>query len=267
MPLPLPSASCLSHLLAQPRTALGVFVPAGLSDLADEARMLGALSRSGAALFEIGMPTADLVFDGPVIASAYRQALRRGTGLSRLQQTVERAATLAPTVVVAYAASLQQHGPGRFAARLAQAGASGVMVPDLPADHAAAWHQTARVAGLLTPALVPRHTDEEELGGLAAAASGWLYAPAGTGRTGFRGRIDTAALAHEVGRLRAASTLPVVSGIGLSTPAKAALVAPLVDAVLIGTPIVRALTTAPHNTPQLVAKFAAAIASHQVSHG
>ncbi|WP_274912503.1 tryptophan synthase subunit alpha [Streptomyces sp. WZ-12] len=253
--------------MSRPRTALGVFVPAGLSDVADEARMLGDLSRSGAALFEIGAPAADPVLDGPVIASAYRQALRRGTDLARLQQTIERAAALAPTVVVAYWASLQQHGPSRFAARLAAAGACAVMVPDLPADQAVAWRQATGSVGLLAPALIPRQMPKEKLGAVAAAASGWLYAPASTGPTGYRGPLDTPALAQEVERLRATSTLPIVSGIGVSTPAKAAAVAPLVDAVIIGTPIVRALTTTPHNTPSMVAQFAAAVAARQVHHG
>ncbi|MFJ5590772.1 tryptophan synthase subunit alpha [Streptomyces noursei] len=152
MPVSLLSSSALSQLLCRPRTALGVFVPAGLSDVADEAGMLDDLSRSGAALFEIGAPAADPVLDGPVIASAYRQALRRGTDLTRLQQTVEHASALAPTVVVAYWASLRQHGLGRFAGRLAAAGACGVMVPDLPADQAVAWQQTTGSVGLLAPA-------------------------------------------------------------------------------------------------------------------
>ncbi|MCE4948409.1 tryptophan synthase subunit alpha [Streptomyces albulus] len=267
MPASLLSSSALSQLLCRPRAALGVFVPAGLSDVADEAGMLDDLSRSGAALFEIGAPAADPVLDGPVIASAYRQALRRGTDLTRLQQTVEHASALAPTVVVAYWSSLQQHGVRRFAGRLAAAGACGVMVPDLPADQAVAWHQTTGSVGLLAPALVPRQMPEERLGEVAAAASGWLYAPANAGPTGYRGPLDTPALAQEVGRLRAVSTLPIVSGIGVSTPAKAAAVAPLVDAVIIGTPIVRALTTTPHNAPQLVADFAASVTAHQVHRG
>ncbi|MCZ0974361.1 tryptophan synthase subunit alpha [Streptomyces albulus] len=264
MSVPLPFLPPLSQLLSRPRTALGVFVPAGLSEVADEADMLGDLSRSGAALFEIGAPAADPVLDGPVIASAYRQALRRGTGLpvSSKRSSALRAGA---TVVVAYWASLQQHGVGRIAGRLAAAGACGVMVPDLPADQAVAWQQTTGSVGLLAPALVPARCPRR-LGEVAAAASGWLYAPANAGPTGYRGPLDTLpSLRKSAGSAR--SALPIVAGIGVSTPAKAAAVAPLVDAVIIGTPIVRALTTTPHNAPQLVADFAASVSAHQVHRG
>ncbi|GAA2657724.1 hypothetical protein GCM10009864_25300 [Streptomyces lunalinharesii] len=141
------------------------------------------------------------------------------------------------------------------------------MVPDLPFDQSAAWQQVTGSVGLLAPALVPRQVSRERLGEVAAAASGWLYAPASTGPTGYHGPLDTPALAQEVERLRAGSTLPIVSVIGVSTPAKAALVAPLVDAVIIGTPIVHALANAPHNAPRLVAEFDDALAARQVNRG
>ncbi|WP_238570649.1 tryptophan synthase subunit alpha [Streptomyces inhibens] len=71
--------------------------------------------------------------------------------------------------------------------------------------------------------------------------------------------LDIPALADFTRRLRSASPLPAVSGVGISTPALAARVAPLVDAVVIGTPIVRALTTVPGQAPALAASFAQAL--------
>ena len=109
---------------------------------------------------------------------------------------------------------------------------------------------------------MPRHTADTDLATVAADASGWLYAPASTAPTGYRGPLDIPALADFTKRLRAAIPLPVVSGVGISTPALAARVAPLVDAVVIGTPVVRALTTAPEQAPALTAAFAQALNSH-----
>ncbi|MFE0796302.1 hypothetical protein ACFZAG_26675 [Streptomyces sp. NPDC012403] len=81
------------------------------------------------------------------------------------------------------------------------------------------------------------------------ALSAHGYAPASTAPTSYRGPLDVPALADFTTRLRAASTLPIVSGVGTSTPALAARVAPLVDAVVIGTPVVSALMTAPEQAP------------------
>ncbi|MFC6702797.1 tryptophan synthase subunit alpha [Streptomyces thermocoprophilus] len=80
--------------------------------------------------------------------------------------------------------------------------------------------------------------------------------------TGYRGPLDVPALADFTTRLRAASPLPVVSGVGISTPALAERVAPLVDAVVIGTPVVRALMTAPEQAPALTTAFAQTLNPH-----
>ncbi|MFD5111668.1 tryptophan synthase subunit alpha [Streptomyces sp. NPDC058391] len=76
-------------------------------------------------------------------------------------------------------------------------------------------------------------------------ASGWLHALVGAAPTGYRGPLDLAALSAAVRRLRSTGALPIVSGVGISTPRLAAAVTPLVDAVVIGTPVVRALDQDP----------------------
>ncbi|MFE6160002.1 tryptophan synthase subunit alpha [Streptomyces sp. NPDC056486] len=133
------------------------------------------------------------------------------------------------------------------------------MVVDLPDHQTARWQAAAKDANLHTPRLIPRHRADTDLAQVTAGASGWLYAPASTAPTGYHGPLDIPALATFTGRLRAASPLPVVSGVGISTPALAARVAPLVDAVVIGTPLVRALATDPGQAPALTAAFAQAL--------
>ncbi|MEU8784812.1 tryptophan synthase subunit alpha [Streptomyces sp. NPDC048637] len=253
------TADPLHTLLTQPRCSLGVFVPAGLHPLAAERRHLDQLAQAGADLFEVGLATEDAALDGPVIQAAYHRALRRGNALDAAVRAVEHAARLRPTVVMTYWEPVRRHGPEHLARLFADAGAAGVMVVDLPAHQAGRWHDAARDAGLRTPRLVPRTIPDTSLPAAVAGASGWLYAPASTAPTGYRGPLDVPALADFTQRLRAVSPLPVVSGVGISTPALAARVAPVVDAVVIGTPVVRAQTTAPGQAPALTAAFARAL--------
>ncbi|MEV8293131.1 tryptophan synthase subunit alpha [Streptomyces rochei] len=255
----LATTDSLHTLLAQPRCALGVFVPAGLPPARAERRQLDQIARAGADLFEIGLAHHDAGLDGPVIQAAYRRALNRGNVLARALRAVEHAAGLRPTVVMTYWDPLHRHGPEHLAQLLADAGAAGAMVVDLPDDQAERWQAAANAAHLSTPRLVPRHLTDTRLATVAASASGWLYAPASTAPTGYRGPLDVPALADFTTRLRAASPLPVVSGVGISTPALAERVAPLVDAVLIGTPVVRALMTSPEQAPALTTAFAHAL--------
>lgn len=236
-----------------------MFVPAGLHPPHAERLHLDQIARAGTSLFEVGLAHHDAGLDGPVIQAAYRRALRRGNVLAHTLRTVEHAAGLRPTVVMTYWEPVHRHGPEHLTRLFADAGAAGAMVVDLPDHQAERWQATAQDAGLHTPRLVPRHSTGPDLARVATGASGWLYAPASTAPTGYRGPLDIPALAEFTGHLRAASPLPVVSGVGISTPALAARVAPLVDAVVIGTPIVRALATDPDQAPALTAAFARAL--------
>ncbi|MFD9288380.1 tryptophan synthase subunit alpha [Streptomyces sp. NPDC060030] len=224
-----------------------------------EQRHLDCLAQAGADLLEIGLPHTAPFLDGPVIQSAYRRALRNGHVLDRTVRAVEYAARLRPTVVMAYWDSVSRYGPDYVAGLFSDAGAAGVMVVDLPAHMAARWHQAASSAGLVTPSLVPRQTPSSFLPTAVAGASGWLYAPASTALTGHQGAVDIAALADFTQCLRQATSVPVVSGVGISTPALAARIAPLVAAVIIGTPVVRALLSNPGQAPAVAASFAQAL--------
>ncbi|MEU1629221.1 tryptophan synthase subunit alpha [Streptomyces sp. NPDC020096] len=257
-PRPTPTEA-LRTSLTQSRCALGVFVPAGLQPLLVERRTLDHLAQAGADLFEIGLPHHTPHLDGPTIQSAYRRALRNGRVLDRTLRAVEHAARRAPTVVMTYWEPVDRYGPARLAGLFADAGAAGVMVVDLPDDAAVAWQQHATAAGLTAPRLAPRGMSDRMLQSVCASASGWLYAPASTAPTGYRGPLDLEALSAAVCRLRAASPLAVVSGVGISTPALATAVAPLVDAVVIGTPVVRALNQGPDQASELLAAFAHAL--------
>lgn len=237
-----------------------MFVPAGLHPVSAERRHLDQLAQAGADLFEVGLATENAALDGPVIQAAYHRALRRGNVLDAAVRAVEHAAGLRPTVVMTYWEPVRRHGPEHLARLFANAGAAGVMVVDLPARHAVRWHDAARAAGLRTPRLIPRTTPPETcLPTAVAGASGWLYAPASTAPTGYRGPLDVPALADFTRRLHAVSPLPVVSGVGISTPALAARVAPVVNGVVIGTPVVRALNADPGQAPTLTAAFAQAL--------
>ncbi|MGX1759933.1 tryptophan synthase subunit alpha [Streptomyces lydicus] len=256
-----PTADELASVLRSRRhPALGVFLPAGLTRPCTERATLDALFRQGADVIEVGIPVADPVLDGPVITAAYRRALDRGTTLPDALSTVEYAASKGPVVVMAYWETVVQHGPVRLARELKAAGASGVMIADLPPSQAGSWNRAVADAALSAPRLVPRDTPQEQLLSLCTAASGWLYAPASHARTGYQGPLSIAALDDFIQRLRSASSLPVVSGIGISTPQVAERIAPLVNGVVIGTPVVRALVGENrHEAEVLVADFAAAL--------
>ncbi|TLQ39272.1 tryptophan synthase subunit alpha [Streptomyces marianii] len=239
-----PAAIGLTTLLAhRRRPALGAFLPAGFPNWTAGIDTLRAFTRHGADFLEVGVPHRTPALDGPDITQAYAQALSQGARMAHVLSTVRLAAssTGAPVVVMSYWSSVLDFGIQRFAHDFAQAGAAGVMIPDLPVAEADEWTEAARAAGIHTPQFAPRDANDDQMDTIAQAASGWLYAPAAPAPTGYQGDLDIPALRDFTTRLRTHSALPVVGGVGISTPRLAGEVAPFVDAVVIGSPLVRPL--------------------------
>ena len=248
-PGPAGSASRLTAVLRQDRCALGVFLPAGYPTLATGIEAALIATEHGGDIVEIGWPHLSPAFDGPLISAAYRHVLRRGDGLEQVVATVTAVAdcSTAPVVVVAYWQDVAAD-PQRVARRLAAAGAAGCMVPDVPAAQAPRWFAAARRSGMHAPVFTPQWPPASSVspGPVATGASGWVYLPAALhAHTGYTGPLDVTGLRAAARRVARQSGLPVVTGVGISSPRLAGVVAPAVDAVMVGTAAVAALTDAP----------------------
>ncbi|MCM2579682.1 tryptophan synthase subunit alpha [Streptomyces meridianus] len=246
--------------------ALGTFSVAGYPDLRSSVETFVAFAQNGATVLEVGAPAQDPWLDGPVIAAAHRRALRRGDGVSTTLETVRQVSTLSdrPVVTMIYWATVLAYGPERMARELASVGAAGCLVPDVPPGYSRTWAMTAVEHGITAPLLADRGVSRDEMSATCRAARGFIYAPAATGkRTGYLAGIDLASLASFVGSARRiAPTTPVLTGIGISTPelAAAAVQQCGVAGVVIGSPLVRALTDGGLDRAiPLVERFAASL--------
>jgi tryptophan synthase alpha chain len=250
------------------RAVLGAFSMAGFPDYRRGVEALVAYADSGATVLEVGTPAVNPWLDGPAIAATHRNAIRAGHGVETTLATVEQVAALAgkAVVVMSYWATVVAYGgPRRMARELASAGAAGCLVPDVPAERVADWVAAATDAGISAPLLAGREVSPAELTATCRAATGFVYAPAVVGqRTGYADGVDLDSLSSFVASVRrAAPTTPVVSGIGVSTPALAAAVVQQADVsgVVVGSPLIRAFTEGGvSSAAALVAEFAAAMA-------
>ena len=77
---------------------------------------------------------------------------------------------------------------------------------------------------------------ELESASIARSASGFLYYVSLTGVTGARAHLDSG-IAEHMRELRSVTDLPIGVGFGISTPAQAAEVATMADAVVVGSAI------------------------------
>jgi tryptophan synthase alpha chain len=131
-------------------------------------------------------------------------------------------------------------GVGRFTADLAAAGASGLIVPDLPLEESGDTRSACEAVGLALVPLVAPTTPDARLQAIGAQARGFLYTVSVTGTTGERVALSDA-FAGVVARAKAHTDAPVALGFGIATPEHAAQAADAgADGVIVGSRLVRA---------------------------
>ena len=205
----------------------------------------------GADLIEIGFPFSDPLADGPVIRRAAEQALadgmRTAACLRCLSDVRERVSV--PLVPMTYSSLLEAFGWQRFAADARAAGATSLIVADLPIDVHPELERIQLVA--------PTSTDER-IALAAESTDGWLYLVTVAGTTGARTELSPA-LAPLVVRTRALTDAPLYAGFGISTPEQAAEVAELADGVVVGSAALLAAEEGPSALERFVAQLRAAL--------
>jgi len=181
---------------------------------------------AGADVVELGFPFSDPLADGPVIRRAAERALAEGMRtaacLDCLAETRRRVDV--PLVPMTYSSLLEAYGWERFDRDARAAGATSLIVADLPAGDRPGLRRIQLVA--------PTSTDER-IRLAAEETDGWLYLVTLTGTTGARSELSPA-LAGLVERARAATDLPLYAGFGISTPEHAASAAALADGIVVG---------------------------------
>jgi tryptophan synthase alpha chain len=198
-----------------------------------------AAAEAGADLIELGVPFSDPLADGPVIHTAATEALRNGINLRDVLGVAREVSRQVPVVLMVYANPVLARGADRFADEAAQAGAAGLIVPDLPYDEAHAVREACDAAGLALVPLVAPTTTPERVVEIGRGARGFVYTVSLAGTTGERDELPPE-LSDTVARVRAATKVPVAVGFGISTAEHARRVAEVADGVIVGSRIVRA---------------------------
>lgn len=212
------------------RKTLAIYLMSG----AETPELAHAAVEGGADIIELGFPFSDPLADGPVIRRAAERALAAGMRtracLACLARTRELLGPDIPLIPMTYASLLEAYGWERFADDARAAGATSMIVADLPAGAHAELRRVQMVA--------PTSTDER-LRAAADETDGWLYLVTVTGTTGARGEVSPA-LAGLVERARALTDVPLYAGFGISTPEQARAAAERTDGIAVGTRAVEA---------------------------
>jgi tryptophan synthase alpha chain len=241
------------------RAALMPYLMGGHPDIESSRACLEAAIQAGADLIELGIPFSDPLADGPVIHEAGTIALQAGVKPDDVLALCKEVSERVPVLLMVYANVVLSHGGADFARRAAEAGAAGLIVPDLPHEESAAVREACADAGLALIPLVAPTTRAELLGEIGRDATGFVYAVSLVGTTGERGELPPG-LAELVERIRGATSVPVAVGFGISSAEQARAVGELADGVIVGSRVVRAAGEAgADGVREVVADLAAAL--------
>ena len=227
-----------ARLRAQGVKGFIAYVSAGDPSLAGTRDLAFALEKCGVDLLELGVPFSDPLADGIVNQLAAQRALDAGTtpaGVLECVREIRRESQM-PVVLYTYLNPLYVYGFQKFLRDAEAAGVDGLLILDLPPDEDGAGLEFT--GNLKQIRLIAPTTPPDRIARIAARADGFIYYISRVGVTGEQAKVSESIAGH-VAEIRAATSLPVAIGFGVSNPEQAREVAQSGDAVVVGSAIVK----------------------------
>ncbi len=231
-------------LAARRRTGLAAYALAGDPDPAQGRDALRALAVH-ADLLEIGVPCRDPMRDGPTIRAAHGRARAAGadwtTAIAGAADIRRRCPDL-PILLLLYAETVREAGPGPLFQAAAAAGVDALLVVDLPEAGLPWWPPMAAMTGLGLVPIVGPGMDDEMLRQRLSGEPPFVYCAGAAVTGGDAPDVERASSFLE--RVQNFTSVPRVLGFGIRTPDLARRMAPLAEGLAVGTAFVAAVEVA-----------------------
>jgi tryptophan synthase alpha chain len=245
-------------LKAKGEKALITYITAGDPDIKTTESLLYCLASQGADIIELGVPFSDPMADGITIQHAFERALQNPFSMElifNLVRTVRKKIST-PIILFGYYNPFYQYGLKKLCADAREAGVDGLLIVDLPPEEAQSLKTETAACGLDLVFLLAPTSTEDRIKQVATIASGFIYYVSVTGVTGARERLAEM-IDKNVSLIKRYTSLPIGVGFGISKPDHIRAMLPYVDAVIVGSAIIKVLEEH-RGTPELtreVGKF------------
>jgi len=218
------------------------FITCGFPDMDGFMRVYEMLDNSGADIIEIGIPFSDPLADGPVIQKTSKAAIDKGINTDTVFDAIKkiRAKSSTPIVLLVYFNMVYRYGTKRFLANAADAGADGVIIPDLSLEDYKEYSRYFKDTGMDNIMIASLTSDDCRLESIAEAGRGFLYCVSLKGVTGVRSGLSDE-LESFLKRLRSVSRLPLAVGFGISSPQQIRAIKDKCDGIIMGSKILEIL--------------------------
>lgn len=209
--------------------------------------LLKSAEEAGANLVELGIPFSDPLADGPVIQKAAQTAIENGITPSAILSLVKefRQSSQMPVVLMGYMNSFLNGIGSDFPAKLKDAGADGVIIPDLSFEESEKVRERIVEAGLSIVFLIAPTSGDDRIEKIDAATTDFSYCVSVTGVTGARKDLVSTEVTGFLQRVRKRAAKPFVVGFGISTPETAHEISRFSDGIVVGSALLQRISQAP----------------------
>jgi len=220
-------AQTFDRLKAKNEIGLMTHVVIGYPNLKTTAAIVEAMVEAGTDMIELQMPFSDPTADGPTITKANQIALDNGVKMRDCMEMMGRLNEKfnIPFLFMGYFNLIFNYGYGRgnsygvakFCRDAIDAGASGLIVPDIPPDEAQEGYLDACQQNNLHPiSVISPNISDVRLHKIAKVASGFVYCTSRTGTTGRPEAIEFDWLNTFLTKAKQYIPVPLAVGFSLS---------------------------------------------------
>lgn len=231
----------LKKIKKEARLGLMTHVVVGYPSLTQTFNLVKTMEKSGADFVELQIPFSDPLADGPTIMRACETALERGVKVKdsfTLMRRLTKEVSI-PLFFMAYFNTIFTYGTERFCRDAKKAGASGLVVPDMPIEEERSerFIKLCKKYNLANIRTISPSSTNRRIKLNAAVASGFMYATVQQGVTGSRKTLDSHALGF-LKRVRRECKMPLAVGFGISTKDQIQSLSQYADIIVVGSAII-----------------------------
>ncbi|MDP3987559.1 MAG: tryptophan synthase subunit alpha [Candidatus Levybacteria bacterium] len=215
--------------------------------------------KAGVDFIELQIPFSDPLADGPTIMRACEESLKQGT---KVKDAFEVMKTLTsqistPLLFMSYYNIVFKYGTQKFIKDAKEAGAYGLIVPDMPIDEEEEEHFFAfcKKYGLKNIQVISPASTDNRLKKNAKVANGFVYCTAHQGITGAKNQLDPN-ISSYLQRVRKYFSIPMAVGFGISKKEHLKILRPYADIAVIGSAIINVINSSKDdNVEEDISKF------------
>ncbi|MDQ4074499.1 MAG: tryptophan synthase subunit alpha [Thermoproteota archaeon] len=225
--------------------ALICYVVGGYPTLDDSKDIIATLIQSGADIIEIGIPFSDPMADGPIIQKASLKALKMGItprDCFELASHTKKQFFNTPLLSMTYSNIVFANNFTKFLKTAKKNSIDGFIIPDLNIEESNEYLKTCSELGLATVFLTAPNTNNERLGKISAASTGFVYMVSVFGITGSRTSFEkyTYEAISRTKSITKKNNIPLAVGFGISNSSDGKKILDAgADGIIIGSSILK----------------------------